>query len=223
MPVLPDHIIRLNQTIYVKLLKILGPLSVLIMISGISKQFDNIIYYIIFIISLLYILYRYVIAFYAIKQWFHYLLNGDFIVRNSPVELLGTSLKATFSAIRASATFTVGCGFSYALCHELDDILEKEGKEAYFVPKMKAGMDKVGITSAAKTFLDKIGIKDSLSNTTSVNKSLLEELSKTDPVKFEKDTGLSISDGKKIIDYLEKKSVTTEVAELIKNKKDIFK
>jgi hypothetical protein len=68
MPYLPEHILKLNNNIYIKILKILGPLSVLIMISGISKQFDNIIYYTIFIISLLYILYRYLIAFYAIKQ-----------------------------------------------------------------------------------------------------------------------------------------------------------
>ena len=45
MPLLPDHIIRLNQNIYVKLLRFLGPLSVFIMISGFCKQFDYIIYY----------------------------------------------------------------------------------------------------------------------------------------------------------------------------------
>ena len=68
LPILPDHIIRLNQNIYVKLLRFLGPLSVFIMISGFCKQFDDIIYYTIFVISLVYILYRYMIAFYAIKQ-----------------------------------------------------------------------------------------------------------------------------------------------------------
>ena len=164
------------------------------------------------------------IAFYAIKQWFHYLYNGDFIrsVKNSPVELLGSALKSTFSAIKASTTFTVGCGFTYALCHELDDILVKEGKDAYFVPKMKTGIEKAWITSAAKSFLDKLGIKDSIPNTKSVNKSLIDELNKTDPAKFEKDTVVSISEGRKIIEYLEQKSVTKEVAEEIKNK-NIFK
>ena len=68
LPILPDHIIRLNQKSYVILLRLLGPLSMFIMISGICKQFDDIIYYTIFVISLFYILYKYMIGFYAIKQ-----------------------------------------------------------------------------------------------------------------------------------------------------------
>lgn len=116
LEILPPHIIRLNKTIYIKILKLFGPLSIIMMLSGFTSQFGKLIYYFIFIISLIYIIYRYVIAFYAIKQWFHYLRNGEFIVKNSPADLLATMFKATFSGLRSTANFTVGAGFTYALC-----------------------------------------------------------------------------------------------------------
>ena len=97
MPYLPDHINKLNNNIYIKILKILGSLSIILMLSGIAKQFDKIIYYSIFIISLFYIGYKYLIVFYSIKQWFYHLKNGDFIVKNSPTDLLSTILKTGFS------------------------------------------------------------------------------------------------------------------------------
>ena len=60
MPILPDHIIKLDRNIYIKLLKITRPLSIFIIISGIGKQFNDIIYYFIFVVSLLYIFYKYI-------------------------------------------------------------------------------------------------------------------------------------------------------------------
>jgi ribosomal protein L7/L12 len=121
----------------------------------------------------------------------------------------------------------VGCAFTYALCHELDDILEKEGKEAYFVPKMKIGLERSGISDAAKIFLDKLGIKDTIPDKSSVNNYLLDQLNKLNNIdadKFKNDTGVSIEDAKKTIEYLNKNSnsVTKDVAEEIKNK-NIFK
>ena len=85
MPILPDHIIELDKNIYIRMLKIIGPLTIFISISGISLKLNNIIFYINFMISLLYICYKYIIVFYAVKQWFHYLRTGKFIVRNSPL------------------------------------------------------------------------------------------------------------------------------------------
>ena len=111
-------------------------------------------------ISLLYICYKYIIAFYAVKQWFHYLFTGKFIIRNSPLDFFGSLLKSSIAGIKSVGKFTVGTGVTYALCHELDDVLVKEGKAPYFVPKMKNTIQQVGLDSAAKKFLTAIGITD---------------------------------------------------------------
>ena len=51
MPILPDHIIKLErENIYIKILRIIGPLSFFIIIIGLSKQFNPIIYYINFMV-----------------------------------------------------------------------------------------------------------------------------------------------------------------------------
>ena len=82
LPTLPDHIIKLNKRIPLRLLRFIGPVSMFTIVSGIGRQFNNsFIYYTIVVISLLYIFYKYLIIYYTIKQWFHHLFNGDFIVR----------------------------------------------------------------------------------------------------------------------------------------------
>ena len=75
MPILPcaaqqrDHIIKLDNHICIKILKTLGPLSIFIFISGLIKQLENnVIIYLILIVSILYFLYKKLIAYYAVKQ-----------------------------------------------------------------------------------------------------------------------------------------------------------
>ena len=45
MPILPNHIIELDKNIYIRMLKITGPLTIFISISGLSIQLNNIIFY----------------------------------------------------------------------------------------------------------------------------------------------------------------------------------
>jgi hypothetical protein len=155
----PPHIIKLNKTIPIRVLRILGPLCTFFMLSGYAFKIGKEIYYLTFIISFIYILYRYTLAFYSVKQFFHYVANGSLVVRNSPVDLLYTMVRVTWTSMRKGAKLTFGAGFTYALCHELDDILVKEGKDPYFIPNLKARLDDLGFTAVAGIFLKNIGIK----------------------------------------------------------------
>ena len=84
IPVLPEHITRLDNNFYIRIFKLIGGISVFIIISGIGSKLNKIYLYLIFTLSILYILYRLMISFYAIKHWVHNLRTGKFIVRNSP-------------------------------------------------------------------------------------------------------------------------------------------
>lgn len=138
-----------------------------IIISGIGFTLNNIIFYIIYVHSILYIFYRLVFTVFVIKQWIFYLCTGKFIVRNSLLDPFSTLLKASMVSIKTLSTFTIGTGMTYALCHELDDLLEKEGKEPYFVPGMKNILNKTGLGEHAKIFLNKLGIKDRIDKSNS--------------------------------------------------------
>ena len=86
MPTLPKHISVLDRTnIYLRLLRIIGPLSMFILISGLGKQINDIAYYSIFGVSLIYIVYKNVIGFFALKQFLHYIKTKKLVVRNSPL------------------------------------------------------------------------------------------------------------------------------------------
>ena len=68
--------------------------------SGIANDFNHIIFFIILVMSLLYILYRLTIIVYSIKQWYHNLVTGKFIVRNSPVDVTANMFKGTKHSLK---------------------------------------------------------------------------------------------------------------------------
>ena len=213
MPILPDHIIKLErENIYIKILRIIGPLSIFIIIIGLGKQFNPIIYYINFMVSFIYIIYKNIIAYYAVKQWFHYLITGKFIVRNSPLDLFVSLLKGSVAGIKTVGKFTIGTGMTYALCHELDDLLVKDGKAPYFVPRLRTTIQQVGLENSIKTFLTSIGITD-MAKPESVTSfhDKFRELNDNDKTEFESNTGVSYNDGLKMLDYIEKNSTVNNI------------
>ena len=80
LAVLPDHIAKLDNTIPIRIFKTIGGICVFIIISGYGSQLSKMFMYTIFAISLLYIMYRFMISFYAIKHWIYNLRSGNFIV-----------------------------------------------------------------------------------------------------------------------------------------------
>ena len=99
--------------------KVTGGFSVFLIISGIASDLNKIYYFSIFTVSFVFILYRIVIGFYALKQWVINLKSGIFVVRNSPLDILATVLKGGVSSIKAATKFTFGTGMTYCLAHEI--------------------------------------------------------------------------------------------------------
>jgi len=87
---------------------------------------------------MLYIIYRLILVFYIIKQWIKHIKNGDHIVRNSPLDPISTMLKNVYKYIKSCRRCNCRTGITFALCHEFDDLLEKEGKNKYIIPHLKA-------------------------------------------------------------------------------------
>lgn len=83
--VLPPHISKLDKNIYVRIFKIIGGTSMFIIVSGIGSQLNRIYFYIFIVFSLSYILYKYVITFYVLKQWIHNIKSGKLLVRKLPI------------------------------------------------------------------------------------------------------------------------------------------
>lgn len=76
--VLPQNISNLDNNLYTRIFKGIGGICMFIVVSGIASKLNSIYFYIAAVLSLLYIIYKLVITFYAIKQWFYNLRAGNF-------------------------------------------------------------------------------------------------------------------------------------------------
>ena len=71
LPILPYHLIKIESNIYIRLFKFIGNIFMFLVMSHISFQFNTLVFYMIYIISLLFIIYKIINA---IKQWFNNLV-----------------------------------------------------------------------------------------------------------------------------------------------------
>jgi hypothetical protein len=185
---LPNHILKLESRFSVKILKIIGGFCLFLMMSGTANQFHLLIKYYIYIYSFFFILYRLYISMYMIYLYILVVFKGKFIARNSPVNGLNSIFRIITSTLKTSVSVSVGTGISYALCHELDDILVSEGKEPYFVPGMKTLIAKSGMEEQIRNTIHKLGIKDAKPSTIT---DLLSKMSDEERALYQKETGQS--------------------------------
>ena len=181
LDVLPLNIKNFEQKLKVKVFKMIGAASVAFIVSGIGKEFNSIIFYLAIVISFLYIFYQISISYFVIKQLKHIIVTRKYQVRNSPVDVWATLLKGTIVSLKSLGKFTIGTGMSFALAHELDVILEKEGKNPFFIPTLKKGLAKAGFNKPLITITEAIGMKDSVVT----GKTKLEEMAKEEDLPLE--------------------------------------
>lgn len=190
---LPDHILKIENNIYVKLLKLIGSVCLFFIVSGIAQQLNKLIFYYIFIFSFLYSLYRLMIVLYFIKQFIFNVYTGKLIVvrSTSSVNTYLTVFRMMGNVTKTTVNFTVGTGITYALCYELDEILVLEGKDPYFVPGIRQIVKIIGAEEYAKQILNKLGITDRINTPAKRITDLLESMSEKDKIDYESETGQS--------------------------------
>nr|YP_009463022.1 hypothetical protein [Pleurotus citrinopileatus]AUW35265.1 hypothetical protein [Pleurotus citrinopileatus] len=223
-PQLPETIQRLENNIYISIFKFFGYISLSLSMSRLTLPGplnDKPYFYLVKLLTITFILYKLTIIFITIKISITEIVTGKTIVRNSPLDYLGTIFKSRVRVLGTTANFTIGTGFTYALCYELDNILQSEGKNPYFVPGIKKGISHLHIDDSIKKTLKKVGITDAVeagSSSPSLLESL-ESLSETDKLSFEKDNNLNYEKFKECVEYVTKKhnqhTTSTEVQKLI--------
>ena len=81
IPQFPDHILKIEKNIFVRIFKLIGAFFVYILVTGLGQKLEYIYYYIISLTSTLFLIYRLVLTFYMYKQYIQNLRTGKFIVR----------------------------------------------------------------------------------------------------------------------------------------------
>ena len=212
--VLPDYIVKLENNIYIKICKAIGALSTGLIVSGIAKNQDKNIFYIICVLSFFYIFYKLMIVYYDLKFFICSIIKRDFIVRISPLDHLVSIIKLSARTMKTTANITIGTGITFALCHELDDILVSEGKEAYFIPHMKTIIRTAGVEKQLSNLLDSLGFKNKLPKDHKID-LILDNMSDTDKNKLEVDYNTSFDQIKNIVKDI--KNPDSKLSQQIKN------
>lgn len=123
LPIYPAHILEIDSSIYLRIFKALGALCTFMLVSGIIKQFDYILFLITIIISISYLIYRLLLVFYALKQFIIHIIIGKLLVINSPLGFLSSIFRVVSSSVKTTTSITVGTGITYCLASELGEIL----------------------------------------------------------------------------------------------------
>lgn len=232
MPTYPDHIIILNNNFYIKIFRFIGAISMFLsmFLSKIEYKINFILYQILLVISVLYLIYRLVLVFYAMKQSFHYLISGKFIVKNSCLWQINhtlTFLKLFGQSAKNTGSYIFGTGLAFSLGYELDEILSSNGYQPYFIPGIKTTLRKAGLDKTVLDIADYIGIKkiESGVNTPSALEKF-KNLSLEEKLELEKKFGVKQESVLEALDYINNKNVnkaliSKEIADLVE-KNDPF-
>ena len=131
---LPDHIVKLEKNIYIKIFKVIGGISMGLVVSHIAINFETIVFYTLCCFSFLYISYRLMIVYYNLKSLFCSIIKGEWIVRNSPLDKLATLAGKLIFCIKGSCDTAAPIGVSLGTMAGHDTMLEHKGKNVIFLP-----------------------------------------------------------------------------------------
>lgn len=135
---LPSHILVFHQSKIYLVFKYSGLMSISLVLSGILPRYSIILYYLIFLYSLIWICYRYYIIFLELTEFLKKIYRGELTIRNSPLDAAGTFARIMTLGLKKGMNGVIGAGLSFTLAKELDDILVENKREPIFIPWLKS-------------------------------------------------------------------------------------
>jgi hypothetical protein len=147
-PTLPPEILEFQKKPLVRLFRIIGGLSFLIILgrdhmSFFSAFFNLSLFYLSYFFAVLFFLYHLYISYHRFKHTKYLLKSGALDYRNSPLDkyitMLGRVLVCAKSTCDAATPFGLGLGLMLGA----DQALKEVGKEAFFGPILGSGLVKI--------------------------------------------------------------------------------
>lgn len=138
-PNVPAHIITLQQNPLIRILRVLGGLSIILIISKRLELLGNgllytIALYICISISLIFVLYLMYVNYYKIKTILKILKSEDLDVRNSPLDRLASFGARLIFCVKGFCEVATPIGISYGAMAGIDELRKLQGLEPIFLP-----------------------------------------------------------------------------------------
>lgn len=213
-PTLPDHLIKLQLNPLIRIFRVLGGISLLLILSKKINYFSSLFFYIAFLIVILYSFYLFYITFYRIKHIKMILKNKDLEIRNSPLDKFATYAGKLIFCAKGACDTVAPIGVVLGIMAGFDTILEHKGREPIFLPFIADVL--IPDSEQEKIFKDRKKYYYEMSKTN--NKFKLLEEDKTLISQFENSKLFNSEDIKTM-----KESLITHEKELISNKDELVK
>jgi len=192
-PTLPNHIIKLQNNVFIRFLRVLGGISIILIITHRLEILGNGILYnicliICIVFSLIFSIYLLYVNYHRIKHMYKILKNDEIEIRNSPFDRFATFAARLLWCSKGFCEVAAPIGVTYGAMAGIDELRKIKGYEPIFLPflskflipdneltkiyeeqrKMKAYLTQNSIES--KIYSEELELVDKLTNNNFINK-----------------------------------------------------
>jgi hypothetical protein len=133
-PTLPEHLLTLQLHPLIRIFRVLGGISVLLILTKRINYFNSFVLYLVVLISILYTFYVLYISYYRLKYIYKIMRSKDLEIRNSPLDKFATLASKLIFCVKGACDSVAPLGVALGVMAGFDTILEHKGKEPIFLP-----------------------------------------------------------------------------------------
>lgn len=142
IPTLPDNILKIQSYPIIRILRFLGGISLLMILSKTYLNLNFYFLYICFFFSLIFTIYHFIISFYRIKHMVSVFKSDKFEIRNSPLDRFATLGARALWCLKGACETAQPVGVTLGLMISTDQILIAANKEPIFTPYLAGLLNK---------------------------------------------------------------------------------
>lgn len=133
-PTLPDNIIKFTMHPLIRIFRVLGGISTILILTKKSLLFPAVFLYVFFTISIAYFIYHTILSYFRYKHIYKLLKSDKLDVKNSPIDKLASIAGKTLLCIKGSCDQLPHIGLGLSIGAVTDQILENSGRDPIFMP-----------------------------------------------------------------------------------------
>lgn len=142
-PTLPENVIKVQSHPFIRILRVLGGLSMVLILTKKSLLFPPFFLYIFLALTCIFFISHAIISVIRVKHMYKTLKNDKLDVRNSPTDKFATRMAKMLWCIKGSCEQLPHLGLALSLGAVGDQILENSGRDTVFMPFLGNMLNKV--------------------------------------------------------------------------------
>nr|UKQ56128.1 hypothetical protein [Taiwanofungus camphoratus]WRO45222.1 hypothetical protein [Taiwanofungus sp. YW-2023a] len=128
-PILPENILKIQNYLSIRIIRVLGGISVLTILLGRAYfHYPIYVYYIALFFCFIFLIYRIIISYFTIKHIIKILKSDELDIRNSPLEKLATIGASAWGGWKGACDTAQPIGVSLSDMIGIDEILKSSGR-----------------------------------------------------------------------------------------------